>query len=295
MFEVCERIIKKNNELKALTSLEDIFEKLSIYLEDTYSIKKFDVLLDIKTDEKKILFNSNDVIDFTKIKSFTYLLNFKTNLIYNIEISNEINSKDLELTLELFSQTIYNKHLEQSIDNLSLIDSVTGLHNRLYLDNYADNILNIANREQKKIGFLKVSIDQFKAVIDEFDYTIGDEVLKALGKTLSNTVRSSDIVLKIDGDEFLVILINVINEDNAIMIAAKLINNFSNEKVLVNKETSQILKKTICVGVTVFPDDAASIDEVIKQADVALYEAKNKGRSQAYKYTEEEANTIDFF
>jgi len=96
-------------------------------------------------------------------------------------------------------------------------------------------------------------------------------------------------------DEFLVILLNVINENNATIVTDKLINNFSERKVLVDENTNQTLKKTICVGMSIYPDDATNIDDAIKKADVALYEARNTGRSKYYKYSEESVNTIDFF
>lgn len=301
MVRICEKIVKDNDKLKLLVTLEEIYEKVEKYLTENFIISDFKILINANC-ESNTLFTSCENITNDYFHELKFTQNANTEIIFIIYCEEKdkfdmLNEKllELKLTLQAFSQTLYNKYLEISINKLSLIDSVTGLHNRLYLDNYADNILNIANREQKKIAFLKISIDQFKAVIDEFDYTIGDQVLKALANSLEHTVRSSDIVLKIDGDEFLIILMNVINEDNAIMIAKKVINNFSKVKVLVNKETNQTLMKSICAGVSIFPDDASTIEEIIKQSDIALYEAKNIGRSEVYKYTEEEANLIDFF
>ena len=149
------------------------------------------------------------------------------------------------MALQIFSQSLYNKYIERILNQLSLIDPVTGSYNRCYLNNYVDNLLSLSNREQKKVAFVKIGIDQYKAIIDEFNYETGDKVLKLLADTLKNTVRESDIVIKISNDEFLVVLINIISESNAIMIAEKLINNFSKESVIVNDETKQILMKTI--------------------------------------------------
>ena len=178
---------------------------------------------------------------------------------------------------------------------MSLVDHLTGSYNRCYLDNYAANLLSLSNREQKKIAFVKVGIDQFKAVIDEFDYEVGDKVLKALAQTLKESVRESDLVIKISNDEFLVILLNIINENNAILISQKLINNFSKQEVIINEKTKQTLMKTICSGVSIYPDNATTIDEIIKKSDIALYEARNRGRSQVFMFSEEDTNKIDFF
>jgi two-component system cell cycle response regulator len=139
------------------------------------------------------------------------------------------------MSLQIFSQSLFNKYMEKILKETSLVDHLTGSYNRSYLDNYAHNLLSISNREQKKIAFVKVGIDQFKAVIDEFDYEVGDKVLKSLANTLKATIRDSDLVVKISNDEFLVILLNIINESNAIIISEKLIDNFSKEKIIVNE------------------------------------------------------------
>ena len=201
----------------------------------------------------------------------------------------------IQMSLLIFSQSLFNKYMEKTLNEMSLVDHLTGSYNRCYLDNYATNLLSLSNREQKKIAFVKVGIDQFKAVIDEFDYEVGDKVLKALAKTLKETVRESDLVIKISNDEFLVILLNIINENNAIIISQKLINNFSKEKVIINEQTKQTLMKTICSGVSIYPDNATTIDEIIKKSDIALYEARNRGRSQVFMFSEEDTNKIDFF
>ena len=199
------------------------------------------------------------------------------------------------MALQIFSQSLFNKYMEKILKETSLVDHLTGSYNRSYLDNYAHNLLSISNREQKKIAFVKVGIDQFKAVIDEFDYEVGDKVLKSLANTLKATIRDSDLVVKISNDEFLVILLNIINESNAIIISEKLIDNFSKEKIIVNNETKQALMKTICSGISIYPDNATSIEEIIKKSDIALYEAKNRGRSQVYLFNEDDTNKIDFF
>ena len=199
------------------------------------------------------------------------------------------------MSLLIFSQSLFNKYMEKALSEMSLIDHLTGSFNRCYLDNYAGNLLSLSNREQKKIAFVKVGIDQFRAVIDEFDYEIGDKVLKVLAKTLKESVRESDLVIKISDDEFLVILLNIVNEENAILIGQKLINNFSKKEVITNEQTNQTLKKTICSGISIYPDNATTLDEIIKKSDIALYEARNRGRSQVFIFKEEDMNTIDFF
>jgi len=299
--KTCEDIIRKNEELKLLSNLEDIYLSIFDYLKKEFKINQLEILL--KTiDKTDTLFKSNDNIFDKFLNNLKFVENENTQvhfIIYSkIQEENDFiveNKPKLKLSLEFFSSSLYNKYLEKSIHELSIVDPVTGAFNRSYLDVYVDNILSISNREQKKVGFLKVGVDKFKAVIDEFDYTIGDKVLIKLTDTLKESVRISDIVIKMSEDEFLVILLNVINENNATIVSEKLINNFSDKKVLVDEDTEQTLKKTICVGMSIYPDDAINVDDAIKKADVALYEARNMGRSKYYKYSEESVNTIDFF
>jgi len=301
MSKFCTNIINKNEELKQLKSLDEIYNDIYYYLKENYDVNQLQIYLE-KDDECETLYTNSDKLNYDHTIRLEYTQNDQINLIFLIltddenkkNIINE-NIADIKIILQVFSQSLYNKFLEKSLNEMSLIDSVTGSYNRSYLDNYAPKILSISNREQKKIAFLKVGIDQFKAVIDEFDYTVGDKVLKALSDTLKHTVRTSDIVIKIDGDEFLVILMNIINEDNATMISEKLINNFSERKVVVNERTEQTLMKTICSGISIYPDDASCIDEIIKKADIALYEARNKGRSTSFIFSQKDTNTIDFF
>jgi len=300
MSQVCEDIAIQNENLKLVRTLEEIYEEILDYLKKEFNIDDIEItLVDRDDNSEDILFKSNEVLDEESNFVFELIQSEHTEIKIIIKsFDNELMNKNkfvMNLALQAFSQTLYNKLLKDKLKDLTLIDNVTGLYNRHYLDNYADKILSLSNREHKKIAFVKVGIDQFKAVIDEFDYSVGDKVLKTLAKTLKDTVRNSDIVVKIDGDEFLVILINIINEDNAMMISNKIIEKFATEKTVVNDETNQTLMKSICCGFTIFPDDASSIDEIIRKSDVALYEARNLGRGKAFKFTEEDTNTIDFF
>jgi two-component system, cell cycle response regulator len=296
----CEKIILENEKLK-LTDLEksclNIYEYLKLHHHVNFlsiDIKKNDLLENIFTHNNGDLKYLTNTLSFKENSTTDIIFNFLSENEENFElIKNDL--KTIKLSLQIFSQSLFNKYMEKILKMISLVDHVTGSYNRSYLDNYAHNLLSISNREQKKIAFIKVGIDQFKAVIDEFDYEVGDKVLKSLANSLKDSIRDSDLVVKISNDEFLVILLNIINESNAIIISEKLIDNFSKEKIIVNNETKQALMKTICSGISIYPDNATSIEEIIKKSDIALYEAKNRGRSQVYLFNEDDTNKIDFF
>lgn len=293
-----QAIIALNDHLKSLNKLDDIFQYLSSYIFEDFGVSKFQAFI----NDKIIYSNFKKDIKLLKNKEFSIKLNhddyLEVFLYYknDQELENIINVFNiLKTTFNLVSQTIYNKYLESRIKELSLRDSLTGLYNRQYIDEYLKTTLPLSSREKKKIAFLKVGIDHFKAVIDEFDYNIGDKVLKELATSLKDSVRESDLVARIDSDEFLVILHNVMSEENAIMIAHKVIENFKKKKVIVNEITNQSLMKTICTGISMFPDDAKKVEDIFRSSDIALYEARNKGRSQLFKFKKEESNTIELF
>lgn len=284
-----------NDYLKDLKTSEEIFDHIEEFLRKDYSVKRIQLNIndrklyanfeydeELKEKEFKIKIAKND---FLKIILFYY----------------EDEEKDIDncysfvkVLFDIISQTVYNKCLESRLDKLSVIDQTTGLYNRHYIDEYLHSILPLSIRENKKIGFLKVGIDHFKAVIDEFDYKTGDILLQKLAENLRESIRESDIIARIESDEFLIVLHNIINEDNAIMIADKVINNFKGQEVVVNEDTNQKLMKTICTGISIYPDDASEVDEIFRASDIALYEARNKGRSQYFKF-KKEADTIELF
>lgn len=296
----CETIINENEKLK-LTDLDKSCLNIFDYLKLHHDINFLQIDIKKNDDVQNLFLCAEENEDY-----LTNTLEFKQNcdtvIIFHFLSKNRDDFESvkthldaIKMSLLIFSQSLFTKFMEKTLNEMSLIDHLTGSYNRCYLDNYAGNLLSISNREQKKIAFIKVGIDQFKAVIDEFDYEVGDKVLKVLAKTLKESVRESDLVIKISDDEFLVILLNIINENNAILISQKLINNFSKKEVVINEQTKQTLMKTICGGISIYPDNATTVDEIIKKSDIALYEARNRGRSQVFMFSEEDTNKIDFF
>ncbi len=297
----CETIINENEKLKS-TDLDKSCLNIFDYLKLHHNIDFLQIDIQKNDNIENLFLHKDENYENYLVNTLEFLQNCDTTIIFHFLSKNQDSFKSVEshlgaiqMSLLIFSQSLFNKYMEKTINEISLVDHVTGSYNRCYLDNYASKLLSLSNREQKKVAFIKVGIDQFRAVIDEFDYVIGDKVLKALAKTLKESVRESDLVIKISDDEFLVILLNIINEDNAILISQKLIDNFSKKEVMINEQTKQTLMKTICSGVSIYPDNATTIDEIIKKSDIALYEARNRGRSQVFMFSEEDTNKIDFF
>jgi two-component system cell cycle response regulator len=163
----------------------------------------------------------------------------------------------------------------------ALTDQMTGLYNRRYLEEILDKIAAATIREKSLLGVLMVDVDYFKKVNDTYGHDAGDAVLKELAKTMVNIVRESDFVVRFGGEEFIIILQNVKDEEGILKVAEKIRETFANTKIIINGKT---LTKTISIGVSVFPKHTNKIWEAIKYSDLALYEAKNTGRNRVVEF-----------
>lgn len=236
--------------------------------------------------------------------SFYFIINTHTNI--NAVLSFSANDDQhykrinddydsLEVAFFQISPLLQNGIMKKHHIEASSVDSVTNVYNRKYLTQHLHKLLSLSKNKDENITFLMIGIDRFKAVIDEFDYDIGDKVLIELAKVIHSNIKEFDIVARLTGDEFLVALLNLADETKAIQIAQKMIDDFAKVETVVDDETMQTLKKTICVGISSYPKDGTDIDSVVKHADSFLYEAKNKGRSQIAVYKKEEESSIDLF
>jgi len=173
----------------------------------------------------------------------------------------------------------------------SLTDQLTGLFNRRYLEEILDKIAASAIRENSLLGILMIDVDYFKKVNDTLGHDAGDEVLKELSKVLVNSVRDSDFVVRFGGEEFIIILQNIKNEEGIIKVAEKIRESFANTKIAVSGKT---LTKTISIGISIFPKDTKKIWEAIKYADLALYEAKHTGRNKVIRFDKKLLEEADY-
>ena len=185
------------------------------------------------------------------------------------------------------------KLLMDALQQSAFKDGLTGLYNRKFLEEHTKKLIPQALRDNFNIGVLLLDMDHFKAVNDEYGHDIGDKVLKELSRILNETVRESDIIIRYGGEEFIVLLVNVKTEDHALEVANKIRMRVSENEIDVYAGSK--LRKTISIGLSMFPNDSKSLDSVIKNADIALYEAKSKGRNQVIRFKSEQISSVDLF
>jgi diguanylate cyclase (GGDEF)-like protein len=180
------------------------------------------------------------------------------------------------------ASVIESKKLTEKLRESSLRDALTGLYNRRFLEEYLVSLIPQITRNKKKIAILMIDMDHFKMVNDTYGHDVGDSVLKRLSATLVDNIRESDVVFRYGGEEFIIILNDITDTDAVMRTAEKLRDRVSQMSIKAGKET---LKKTISIGVAIFPDDAEQIWKCIKFADTALYEAKGSGRNKVVRFT----------
>jgi two-component system, cell cycle response regulator len=159
---------------------------------------------------------------------------------------------------------------------LALHDPLTGLPNRRLLEDRIATVLQHAMRQHTKAAVMYLDLDGFKGINDTYGHAYGDEVLKLVARRLTGCSRKEDTVARVGGDEFVIVLGDVGTLRDAQEPAAKLIEAVS-EPYLINGIT---LKLSTSIGISLFPDDATSVESLIAVADSALYQAKRSGKNR---------------
>jgi diguanylate cyclase (GGDEF)-like protein len=173
------------------------------------------------------------------------------------------------------------RRLMETLRESSLRDPMTGLNNRRFLEEYIDTLTASTRRKQTHIAILMLDLDHFKMINDNYGHDAGDTVLKALANVIKATVRSSDIVIRFGGEEFMVVLQDT-SSAYALNVAEKIRATVESMKIPHGGTT---LQRTISIGVADFPGDSNTFWQTVKFADVALYNAKEAGRNRVMHFT----------
>lgn len=180
-------------------------------------------------------------------------------------------------TYYLINYAIYSNELYRQYKKDSFKDFLTGLNNTRQFDITLNNYFISAKENNERLSCLMIDIDHFKKVNDTYGHSSGDEVLKELANILSKETRKIDIISRLGGEEFCALLVNT-DIDSALQTATRICNTVREHKFYVNDE--KYINITISIGISTFPDTVNEFDELVKQADDALYKAKHSGRNR---------------
>ena len=186
-------------------------------------------------------------------------------------------SHQTSLAGERISLSLANLSLRETLRVQSIRDPLTGLFNRRYMEESLDRELRRAARNQQAVSVLMLDVDHFKQFNDSFGHQAGDTLLRALGDFMIQRTRGQDIACRYGGEEFTLILTGA--PKAAAIKRAELLRE--ELKRLVVEHASQVLGKvTFSIGISVYPDDGANAEELVRAADQALYLAKREGRDR---------------
>lgn len=180
---------------------------------------------------------------------------------------------DIEFYLANFVDITRYKESEQRIEYLAHHDPLTGLPNRLHLQIFLEQSMLIARRNSEQLAVMFLDLDRFKNVNDTLGHSVGDELLMQVAARLKSCVRDYDTVARLGGDEFVVILRGQDIAVNAAIVAKK-INFHLSQPFLIG---AHILRTSTSIGIAIYPDNADQIDDLMKNADTAMYIAKSEG------------------
>lgn len=174
------------------------------------------------------------------------------------------------------------KNNEERIQYLANFDALTGLPNRIKMDDHLHYTLSLAKRHDESFSILFLDLDHFKDINDTLGHRVGDLLLIDLAKRLTGTIRDEDTVSRMGGDEFIVLLPNT-TANGAALVAQKLLESISKPFML----EENVLSVTASIGIAIFPSDGADIETLSKNADAAMYRAKQEGRNEYCFFTQE--------
>lgn len=181
------------------------------------------------------------------------------------------------------------KASQSEIEFLAHHDPLTALPNRLLLLSRIDHALRIARREGKRLAVLMLDLDRFKQVNDSYGHLAGDELLQQVAKRIVSCLREADTVCRLGGDEFTLLLENIGRREDAANVALAVIDALNQPWCL-----SDAIEVSIgaSIGISLFPEHGSDPEQLLRQADAALYQAKREGRG-CFKYFSEPAAKME--
>ncbi|MGE5241817.1 MAG: EAL domain-containing protein [Bacteroidota bacterium] len=175
------------------------------------------------------------------------------------------------------------RHVQDRLNYLAHYDTLTGLPNRVLLQDRLSQAMVEADRRDRLVALMFLDLDRFKIINDTLGHDVGDALLKSVAERLKSCVRAGDTISRLGGDEFTVVLANVAHVDDVAHVAQKTIESFVSPFHIDGRE----LFVSPSVGITLYPFDDNDIESLLRNADAAMYHAKELGRNTFQFYTAE--------
>lgn len=183
------------------------------------------------------------------------------------------------------------KQAESAIERLAYYDSLTRLPNRWLFQDRLSQTLAQARRENQLVGLVFLDLDRFKNINDTLGHSAGDDLLKEVAHRLKSCIRRSDTIARLGGDEFVIILPAINQTEDATLIARKILQSFSPAVDLDGHEVFI----TTSIGIAIYPSDGQDSESLVRNADTAMYQAKDRGRNNFQFFSPEMNRKVQEF
>lgn len=182
-------------------------------------------------------------------------------------------------TAAQLASVLQRKHAEERLHYLAHYDTLTELPNRRLFTDRLQQMLYESQRTRRLVGVAFVDLDRFKTINDSLGHSMGDALLKAVGQRLTRNLRAGDTVARLAGDEFTLALSNMATFDHAARVAQKILDSFDQSFHIMGHE----LYTSVSLGMTLHPLDTSDVEGLLRNADIAMYRAKERG-GNAYEF-----------
>ncbi len=184
----------------------------------------------------------------------------------------------LESYLSGAASALSNLRLLDRMKQQANIDMLTGLYNRRFLEDYARKLFAIARRRAQPVGMIMLDLDRFKSFNDVYGHEIGDRILRHFAKTVTASMRETNLAARYGGEEFIVILPDTSAKSSTLV--AERIRKAMMSMVVPSNTEKPLPQLTVSIGVAAFPEHGQTLEEIIQASDKALYESKRSGRNR---------------
>lgn len=184
---------------------------------------------------------------------------------------------------KIFADALGKVNAEKEINYMAYYDQLTKLPNRILFKDRVDQAIHLANRTEKMLGIVFLDLDSFNSINDTIGHEGGDLLLRRIAKQLSQCLRKTDTVCRFAGDEFIIMLNHISERDDIARIVSKILRIF-NQVFMLNGQEFFV---SASAGISIYPEDGDNTEALIKNANIAMYQSKNKGKNQYTLCSEE--------